>query len=308
MKVNPAADLGVWLTCDLSEAADEQRLVVTEGEGDAVTQPVLMAVFDLMLSSCVRHTQQVLLQQLWTAQHWTVVREGCHEPKGQCWRCCLLSLSEILYWFVCEKVHSGQIRETDLCTKWIPLLLSGMFFCCAYYSCQKITSIKLSSCCKISFSRRVFQHKANHLLIYTNVRYSQADLENPCPWLAAPALNIHLCRWYSVLSSSQHYLLYSVLCKNTPPAPPSGLQVYLSGLVQFSSVFHIVPHLPLASPLLYNSAIRWFKIEKSQSSLKLGGSGTLPWVPEQQRCPPERWAEQNPPAASLTLKQWRLLH
>lgn len=43
-----------------------------------------MAVFDLMLSICIRHTQQVLLQQLRTAEHGAVVREGRHHPDG--WR------------------------------------------------------------------------------------------------------------------------------------------------------------------------------------------------------------------------------
>lgn len=57
------------LTRHLSKAAYEQRLVVAQGEWDAVTQPVLMPVFDFMVSICIRHTQQVLLQQLRTAQH-----------------------------------------------------------------------------------------------------------------------------------------------------------------------------------------------------------------------------------------------
>lgn len=61
--------LDVPLTCNLSQAADEQRLVVTGPEGDAVTQPVIVDVFDLMLSLSIHHTQQVLLQQFRTTQH-----------------------------------------------------------------------------------------------------------------------------------------------------------------------------------------------------------------------------------------------
>lgn len=42
------------LTCHLAQAADEQRLVVALGKGDAVTQSVLMVVLDLMFSVSVR--------------------------------------------------------------------------------------------------------------------------------------------------------------------------------------------------------------------------------------------------------------
>lgn len=72
-----------WLTCDLSKAADKQSLVVTVPKGDAVTQSVLMAMFDLMLFIGIDHTQQVLLQQLWTAQHWAVVYKRCHKPDSE---------------------------------------------------------------------------------------------------------------------------------------------------------------------------------------------------------------------------------
>lgn len=73
----------VGLTCDFSQGADEQRLVVAAPKGDAVAESALMAVFDLMLCVGIYHTQQVFLQQLWTAQHRAVVREGRHKPAGQ---------------------------------------------------------------------------------------------------------------------------------------------------------------------------------------------------------------------------------
>lgn len=72
-----------WLTCNLSEAADKQSLVVTVTKGDAVTQSVLMAMFDLMLFVSIDHTQQVLLQQFRTAQHWAVVYKRCHKPDSE---------------------------------------------------------------------------------------------------------------------------------------------------------------------------------------------------------------------------------
>lgn len=72
-----------WLTCNLSEAADKQSLVVTVTKGDAVTQSVLMAMFDLMLFVSINHTQQVLLQQFRTAQHWAVVYKRCHKPDSE---------------------------------------------------------------------------------------------------------------------------------------------------------------------------------------------------------------------------------
>ena len=128
IKVNPAAGLRVWLTCDLSETADEQRLVVTEGEGDAVTQAVLVAVFDLMLSPCVRHTQQVLLQQLWTAQHWTVVRKGRNEPEGQCWER-LFYLSEILLICLWRGFTLNRIEKLIFVqTKFLSFVVWNAFF------------------------------------------------------------------------------------------------------------------------------------------------------------------------------------
>lgn len=72
------------LTGDLPQAADEQRLVILWSKWNAVTQSVLMAVFELMFCIYIRHTQQVLLQQLRAAQHRTVVDEGSHKPdQGQ---------------------------------------------------------------------------------------------------------------------------------------------------------------------------------------------------------------------------------
>lgn len=69
------------LTGHLPQAADEQRLVVAACKGDAVATSVLLLVLDLMFTVGVRHTQQVLLQQLRAAQDRTVVGEGRHEPE-----------------------------------------------------------------------------------------------------------------------------------------------------------------------------------------------------------------------------------
>ena len=83
MHFKAAWDLGLGLTCNLSQAADQEGLVVIHCKWDAVTQSVLKAVFDLMLLIRIRHAQQVLFQKLWTTQHRAVVCEGCHEPVGE---------------------------------------------------------------------------------------------------------------------------------------------------------------------------------------------------------------------------------
>lgn len=80
-----STDDAVWashqeLTCHLPEAADEEGLVVIHVERDAVTQRLVLGVFDAVFGIGVGHTEQVLLQELGAAQHRAIIGERRHEP------------------------------------------------------------------------------------------------------------------------------------------------------------------------------------------------------------------------------------
>lgn len=68
------------LTCHLSQAADEEGLVVIIVEWDAETQRLVLDVFDVVFRIGIVHTEQVLLQELRAAQHRAVIGERCHKP------------------------------------------------------------------------------------------------------------------------------------------------------------------------------------------------------------------------------------